>query len=266
MLCSCLSWVHRFIFQGKAHPVSRLAVRSPYFTQRKLSSPPNVICLCCILMEGTINPTCNTHPQAFSFLSLLLFPGDAKQWFFEKKSHYFSVLSSLKLKYFSAKIWHPTSVTHTQSSLFWCCPAFFFCGQDGKMLLEQQVLSRAMGVVSPALLLLHRTKWMPWNTGIAQTYVDIHHFILTIASFVTNIKQFSKQAEEWAVLLLLMKVCINAGSYDPKTISKRILSFLSSFFYFFCLNSPFLTHPSTTLKAASKAVNHLFPKCCLSCL
>lgn len=137
MLCSCLSWVHRFIFQGKAHPVSRLAVRSPYFTQRKLSSPPNVICLCCILMEGTINPTCNTHPQAFSFLSLLLFPGDAKQWFFEKKSHYFSVLSSLKLKYFSAKIWHPTSVTHTQSSLFWCCPAFFFCGQDGKMLLEQ---------------------------------------------------------------------------------------------------------------------------------
>lgn len=80
---------------------------------------------------------------------------------------------------------------------------------------------------------------MPWNTGIAQTYVDIHHFILKIASFVTNIKQFSKQAEEWAVLLLLMKVCINAGSYDPKTISKRILSFLSSFFYFFLPQFPF---------------------------
>lgn len=85
------------------------------------------------------------------------------------------------------------------------------------MLLEQQVLSRATRVVSPALLLLHRTKLMPWNTGIAQTYVAIHYFILTIASSVTNLKQFSKQAEEWALLLFFIEVCINARNYDPKT-------------------------------------------------
>lgn len=85
------------------------------------------------------------------------------------------------------------------------------------MLLEQQVLSRATRVVSPAPLLLHRTKLMPWNTGIAQTYVDIHYFILTIASSVTNLKQFSKQAEEWALLLFFIEVCINARNYDPKT-------------------------------------------------
>lgn len=91
------------------------------------------------------------------------------------------------------------------------------------MLLEQQVLSRATRMGSPALLLLHRIKLLLWNTGIDQTYVDIHHFILTIASSVTNMKQFSKQAEEWAVLLLLKKVCTNARNYDPKTISKRIL-------------------------------------------
>lgn len=126
MLCSCLSWVHRFIFQGKAHPVSRLPVRSPYFTQRKLSSPPNVICLCCILMEGTINPTCNTHPQAFSFLSLLLFPGDAKQWFFWKEKPL--LFGSLKLEieiFLCQDLTSHLCDTHTKLIIS-VLPCFFF--------------------------------------------------------------------------------------------------------------------------------------------
>lgn len=114
-------------------------------------------------------------------------------------------------------------------------------------------------MVSPALLLLHRTKLMPWNTRIAQTYMDIHHFLLTIASSVTNMKQFSKQAEEWAVLLLLMKVCIDARICDPKTISKIILSFPSSFFLIFLPQFPFSYTSSHDLKGCQQSSKSSVP-------